>query len=78
LNVGSAPLTVTNFAHLSGSNAFTAPGVTIPINIAPGVEVDTTLKFQPAATGDAFAVFQLTSNDPITPTVSVPMSGTGS
>ena len=77
-NVGSAPLTVTNFAHLSGSNAFTAPGLALPTNIAPGAEVDIILKFQPAALGDAIAVFQLTSNDPVNPTVSVPMSGTGS
>jgi hypothetical protein len=77
-NVGSAPLTVSNFAHFSGSNAFTAPGLALPIDIAPGAEVDITIKFQPAALGDAIAVFQLTSNDPVTPTVAVPMSGTGS
>lgn len=76
-NVGSVPLTVTNFVHLSGSNAFTAPGLALPINIAPGAEVDIALKFQPAALGDAIAVFQLTSNDPVMPTVAVPMSGTG-
>jgi hypothetical protein len=77
-NVGSMPLTVTDFIHLSGSNAFATPGLAVPFTIPAGDEVDITLKFQPGATGDAIAVFQLNSSDAIAPTVSVPMSGTGS
>lgn len=35
------------------------------------------LQFQPGAAGNAIAVFTLASNDPLTPTVAIPMSGTG-
>jgi hypothetical protein len=77
-NVGSAPLSITSFARLSGSTAFQfVSSVTIPLTIAPSAEVDFTLQFQPTTVGNATAVFQLTSNDPVTPTVAVPMSGAG-
>jgi hypothetical protein len=51
--------------------------VALPMTIAPGAEADFSLRFQPTAAGDALAVFQLTSTDPATPNVNVPMSGTG-
>lgn len=76
-NVGSLPLTVSGFARTSGSAAFTSTGVALPMTIAPGAEADFSLRFQPTTAGDAIAVFQLTSTDPITPSVNVPMSGTG-
>lgn len=76
-NVGSLPLNVTGFARTSGSAAFTSTGITLPMTVAPGAEADFSLRFQPIAAGDATAVFQLSSTDPITPNVNVPMSGTG-
>ena len=76
-NVGSAPLTVNVFSRTSGSTAFTSTGVVLPMIIAPGAEADFSLRFQPVAAGDATAVFQLTSTDPVTPNVNVPLSGTG-
>jgi hypothetical protein len=76
-NVGSAPLTVTAFAPTSGSTAFAPAGVITPLTIEPGAEADLTVHFQPTAPGDALARFHLTSTDPVTPTVIVPMSGTG-
>jgi hypothetical protein len=76
-NVGSAPLTVNGFARISGSAAFTSTGVVLPMTIAPGAEADFSLRFQPTATGDATAIFQLASTDPVTPNLNVPMSGTG-
>lgn len=76
-NVGSTPLTINNFARILGSAAYTSTGVVLPMIIAPGIEADFSLQFQPAAAGDATAVFQLTSTDPVTPNVNVPMSGTG-
>lgn len=76
-NVGSAPLTVNGFARTSGSAAFTSTGVVLPMTIAPGAEADFSLRFQPTATGDATAIFQLASTDPVTPNLNVPMSGTG-
>src|SRR5438105_7648239 len=76
-NIGSLPLTVTGFSRTSGSAAFTSTGVVLPMTIAPGAEADFSLRFQPTATGNAVAVFQLTSNDPVTPNVSVPLSGIG-
>jgi hypothetical protein len=76
-NVGSAPLTVNSFSRTSGSTSFTSIGTILPMTIAPGAEADFSLSFQPNSAGDARALFQLTSTDPVTPNVSVPMSGTG-
>src|SRR5262249_24470713 len=76
-NVGSLPLVVNGFARISGSTAFTSTGVILPMTIAPGDEADFSLRFQPSAAGDITAIFQLTSTDPVTPNVNVPLSGTG-
>ncbi|PYQ63424.1 MAG: hypothetical protein DMF53_10195 [Acidobacteria bacterium] len=76
-NVGALPLVVNGFARTSGSAAFTSIGVVLPTTIASGGEADFSLRFQPAAAGDATAIFQLTSTDPVTPNVNVPLSGTG-
>jgi hypothetical protein len=76
-NVGSAPLIVSGFARTSGSAAFTSTGVVLPVTIAPGGESDFSLRFQPTAAGNATAIFQLTSTNPVTPNLNVPMSGTG-
>lgn len=76
-NVGSAPLTITGFSRTSGSTFFSSTGVALPMTLPPGGEADFLLRFQPTAAGNATAVFQLTSTDPVTPNVNVPMSGTG-
>jgi len=76
-NVGSRPLVVSGFARVSGSPAFAASGVALPLTIAPGAEADFGIRFQPTSSGRSLAVFHLTSGDPVTPTVSVPMSGLG-
>ncbi|MFE2322664.1 choice-of-anchor D domain-containing protein [Streptomyces sp. NPDC059385] len=78
-NAGSTPLGVTGFARASGSPAFalTGGGPGFPFTLQPGQEQDITVRFQPTTAGIATAVFRLTSNDPGTPAVSVPMSGTG-
>ncbi|TCR15956.1 choice-of-anchor D domain-containing protein [Streptomyces sp. BK205] len=78
-NAGSTPLSVTGFARASGSSAFALAGGSLgfPFSLQPGQEQDITVRFQPTTAGIATAVFRLTSNDPGTPTVSVPMSGIG-
>jgi Tol biopolymer transport system component/6-phosphogluconolactonase (cycloisomerase 2 family) len=76
-NVGSAPLTVNGFGRTSGSTAFASTGLVLPLTIAPGAEADFSLRFKPPAAGREVAVFQLTSTDPVTPSVLVPMSGFG-
>jgi Abnormal spindle-like microcephaly-assoc'd, ASPM-SPD-2-Hydin len=76
-NVGSVPLMVSSFTRVSGSTAFTLASPVPPLTLAPGTEADFMLVFQPTASGNATAVFQLASNDASTPTISVPMSGTG-
>jgi hypothetical protein len=75
-NIGSSPLTVTAIALQSGSGAFhLQPGVILPTTLAPGAELDLLMQFQPTSAGNATAVFGLKSNDPVSPTLGVPMSG---
>ncbi len=76
-NIGSAQLTLNGFTLLSGSTDFALTSPALPLVLSPGAEADFTLVFQPTATGNSKAVFQLASNDVVTPSVSVPMSGTG-
>ena len=74
-NVGSAPLAITSFTRISGNPRFSSTGPALPLTLAPGAEANFTIEFQPIATGNATAVFQLVSNDAVTPTVAVPVSG---
>ncbi len=76
-NVGSAPLVISSFARTSGSATFSVVGAALPATLAPGAELDFTVKFAPTATGNATAMFQLASNDPSAPTVNVAASGVG-
>ncbi|MFE4425004.1 hypothetical protein [Streptomyces sp. NPDC056817] len=77
-NAGSTPLSVIGFSRASGSLAFSLTGGPgFPFTLQPGQEQDVTVHFQPTTAGIATAIFHLTSSDPGNPTVSVPMSGTG-
>jgi hypothetical protein len=76
-NTGSATLTI-NSITLTGANA----AVFAQTNgcggtLAAGANCSISVTFTPTAAGAAFAGLAISSNDPVNPTVTVPLSGTG-
>lgn len=72
-NSGPCPLTITAIASSSG--AFLVPDTIIfPLVIAPGGDLELTLRFQPTDRGTTVGTITLTSDDPVSPSV-VPVSG---
>jgi hypothetical protein len=68
--------------RVSGSSDFTVlPAPATPLAIAPGAEIDFTIEYRPTAPGVAgTATIQITSNDPVNPTLDLVArgaSGTG-
>jgi IPT/TIG domain/Abnormal spindle-like microcephaly-assoc'd, ASPM-SPD-2-Hydin len=75
-NVGSAALTISGFSLSGGGADFqVAAPPAFPVTVAPGAEVDFTVQFQPSAAGNQTAAFQLTSDDPSRPTLTLNASG---
>ena len=75
-NAGSADLTV-SVITLTGAE-FSISGVTTPKTISAGQSVTAVVTFSPTSTGSASGNIAITSNDPATPTLNVPLTGTGS
>ncbi len=74
-NTGTAALTV---SAIGGSNTvFSVTSPAIPFTIQPGGTVAVTVRFAPTAAGPASGTFTISSNDPNHPSVSLPVSGTG-
>jgi ASPM-SPD-2-Hydin domain-containing protein/centrosomal CEP192-like protein len=73
-NTGTANLVITAI-NITGS-AFTVPGVTLPLTIAPGASYTANVVFTPQAVGSASGSASVVSNLASSPTV-VPLSGTG-
>jgi hypothetical protein len=76
-NVGAADLVITSVQRLFGSADFTVlatPGT--PLTIAPGEEVDFTVRFTPSAAGiPETATIRIISNDPTAPFVDLTTTG---
>jgi hypothetical protein len=82
-NVGGVDLIVDSVARLSGSPDFSVlPNPATPLNIAPGDQVDFTVRFEPTVRNVLeSAVIRIVSNDPVQPNFDVKttgMLGTGS
>jgi kumamolisin len=77
-NVGSRDLMVLKVHRISGSTAFSVlPSPATPLAIAPGSEVDFTIRYAPATPGaTSTATIQIISNDPLHPTLDVVATGT--
>lgn len=77
-NVGTRDLMVLSIVRISGSSDFTllpAPG--LPLAVAPGDQVDFTIRYQPTTRGvPEQATFRVTSNDPLTPQLDLVARGT--
>jgi kumamolisin len=76
-NVGNRDLMILSAQRVSGSGDFTvlsAPAT--PLAIAPGAGIDFTIEYHPAAPGTtATATIQITSNDPVNPTLDLAAHG---
>jgi len=75
-NTGSADLTV-SVISLAGTQ-FSVSGITTPRTIVAGQSAVVGLSFQPTAAGAVAATLSITSNDPVNPTTTVALAGTGS
>jgi len=75
-NLGSANLTV-SMITISGAE-FAISGISTPATISAGQSVTAVVAFSPTAVGGTTGNVSITSNDPVNPTVNVPLSGTGS
>jgi kumamolisin len=78
-NVGTRDLMILSIGRVSGSSDFTLlPAPALPLAIAPGDQVDFTIRYQPTTRGvPELATFCVTSNDPVTPQVDLVASGMG-
>ena len=75
-NSGSADLTV-SVISLTGSG-FSVSGITTPKTIPAGQSAAVGLSFLPTTAGAASGTLSITSNDPVNPTLTVSLAGTGS
>lgn len=77
-NVGSAPLHISSIIRAAGSADFQIiSGPSTPVTIAPGEEIDYTVRFKPTVSGNQTATFQINSDDPYQPARQLSASGTG-
>jgi hypothetical protein len=75
-NTGNADLTI-SVVSIVGAE-FSVSGITTPKTIPAGQSAPVGVNFQPTAAGAATANLSITSNDPVNPTTSVTLAGTGS
>jgi kumamolisin len=77
-NVGSRDLMILKVHRISGSSAFSVlPAPATPLAIAPGSEIDFTIKYAPTTPGSTgTATIQVVSNDPLHPTLDLVTAGT--
>ena len=76
-NVGSRDLMILKVHRISGSTAFSVlPTPGTPLAIAPGSEIDFTIKYAPTPGSTGTATIQIISNDPLHPVLDVVSTGT--
>jgi hypothetical protein len=74
-NTGATDVTI-SLLTLTGAE-FTISGVTTPKTISAGQSATIAVTFTPTATGNATGSLAITSNDTANPTMTVPLSGSG-
>jgi len=77
-NNGGQTLTLGNIA-VGGANASDFPASTagLPGSLAPGANASLTVSFNPSVTGAESAALQIATDDPVTPTFTVNLTGQG-
>jgi hypothetical protein len=77
-NVGATDLIITSVARLSGSTEFSVlPNPATPLIVAPGEDIEFTVRYARTTPGAASALIRIISNDPAAPFVDLPVSGFG-
>jgi hypothetical protein len=75
-NLGDSDLHISSIALIQGSADFQAPvGPAFPATVSPGTSVQYTVQFQPSTGGIQTGAYQVQSDDPLQPAVSVAASG---
>ena len=76
-NVGNRDLMILSVQRVSGSGDFIVlPAPATPLALAPGADLDFTIEYRPTVPGVAgTATIQITSNDPVTPTLDLVARG---
>lgn len=75
-NTGDADLEVTNIALCSGtSTEFTSSSPALPFTVTPGSSETLSVVYTPADTGIDTGCIEIASNDPITPTATLNVTG---
>ena len=74
-NVGAGSLTVNSINTDNARFAVVSPST--PFTVAPGEQRMVTLRFEPTATGRVDALALIGSDDPLNPTVTIPLLGHG-
>lgn len=77
VNSGTAPLTVTGITFGSGAAMDFTTTTPTPFTVAAGSLTTVTLQFKPTAVGSRSATAVVSTSDPINPTRSVALSGSG-
>ncbi len=75
-NIGNAPLVITGIAIAGASLSDFAQTNTCGANLAVGASCDIIVTFNPTAAVTGAAALVITSNDPVSPSLAVPLSGT--
>jgi hypothetical protein len=78
-NTGDCPLVITSALSISGPNAgdFSVVGPTGSLTIAGGSSLTVSIRFNPSAAGVRNASLDVSTDDPVTPTASIPLTGLG-
>ena len=77
-NTGEADLSISG-SKVTGADAsmFSITSGSGSETISPGKSLTIKVAFKPTSTGSRSAILEITSNDPVTPTLDVPLKGTG-
>jgi len=78
-NTGDCPMNLTSALSVSGLNAadFSVVGPAGTLTIGPGSSVVVTVRFNPSAAGTRVASLDVSTDDPVNPTASIPLTGVG-
>jgi hypothetical protein len=74
-NNGTSDLNI-SMLTLAGAD-FTISGITTPKTISAGQSAQLTVTFDPATTGSVTGSLGITSSDPVNPSMTIPLTGTG-
>ncbi|MGE5893861.1 MAG: choice-of-anchor D domain-containing protein, partial [bacterium] len=76
-NLGTADLNVTGITRCTGTSAEFTWSPALPLTVSAGGSQTLSLAYSPVEVGSDNGCLEITSNDPVTPTVTLSLSGTG-